>query len=74
MYAFEEAAKETGNDTAYFAGYMGGELLMGIYYDNLVFTKFLTDLWENRTSQSDIKSLVKQKLVETISLFVPNKN
>ena len=46
LYAFREMAAELGDRSAYYAGYMAGEFLMGIYYDNLVFTKFLTDFWD----------------------------
>lgn len=47
LYAFNQMAKNIEGSSAYYAGYMAGEFLMGVYYDNLVFTKFLTDFWES---------------------------
>lgn len=44
-YAFAMAAAAAGRETAFYAGYMGGELLMGIYYDDLIFTDFLKNIW-----------------------------
>jgi hypothetical protein len=53
LYAFKEMAARLNGTSAYYAGYLGGEFLMGIYYDDLVFTKFLTDFWEtNRYNSS----------------------
>jgi hypothetical protein len=43
-YAFE-SVPAPGRQTAYLAGYMGGELLMGIYYDDLIFTNFIKEIW-----------------------------
>jgi hypothetical protein len=45
-YAFDMVSQATGRKTAFYAGYMGGELLMGIYYDDLIFTAFLSDVWK----------------------------
>ena len=53
LYAFKEMYEQIGNRSAYYAGYMGGEFLMGIYYDNLIFTKFLTDFWDNSELHPD---------------------
>ncbi len=45
-YAFARAAESTGSDAAFYTGYLGGELLMGIYFDNLIFTDFLKEMWK----------------------------
>ena len=47
LYAFREMASQINEESAYYAGYMAGEFLMGIYYDNLIFTKFLANFWDN---------------------------
>jgi hypothetical protein len=51
-YAFAMAAESTGSDTAFYTGYLGGELLMGIYFDDLIFTDFLKELWATGDSSS----------------------
>lgn len=48
MYAFRQMFCRLKGISAYFAGNLGGELLMGLFYDNLIFTKFLTDFWNSR--------------------------
>lgn len=52
LYSFKKMADTLNGSSAYFAGYMGGEFLMGIYYDDLVFTKYLTDFWETNVKAS----------------------
>ncbi len=47
LYAFSEAAESSSGKTAFYTGYLGGELLTGVYYDDLIFTKFQTDAWES---------------------------
>lgn len=47
MHTFRMIEKLLGTNTAYYGGYLGGEFLMGLFYDNLQFTKFLTGFWEN---------------------------
>ena len=59
LNAFKEMAKITGPNSAYYTGYMAGEFLMGVYYDDLVFTKFITSFWESSNKQS-IEPLLKQ--------------
>ncbi len=51
-HAFTVASEMSGSDCAFYAGYMGGELLMGIYYDDLIFTGFLRKLWSGSTAES----------------------
>jgi hypothetical protein len=53
LYAFKEMATLFEGKTAYYAGYMAGEFLMGVYYDNLVFTKYLTDFWDKSILQAE---------------------
>ncbi|MFB6340641.1 hypothetical protein ACE1ET_02910 [Saccharicrinis sp. FJH62] len=50
--AFKKVSDKSDSQSAYFAGYMAGEILMGIYYDNLIFTNFITDFWENGSLNS----------------------
>lgn len=45
-YAFTLTAEDTGRDNAFYTGYLGGELLMGIYFDDLIFTDFVKTSWE----------------------------
>jgi hypothetical protein len=45
-YSFALASEETGRGSAFYAGYLGGELLMGIYFDDLIFTNFVKTSWE----------------------------
>lgn len=52
FFAFQQLQKISSSNQIYIAGYMAGELLMGIYYDDLVFPKFLTQLWEKKTELS----------------------
>lgn len=46
LFAFRELASILSGRSAYYAGYMAGELLMGIYYDDLVFSNYLTNYWD----------------------------
>ena len=46
LYAFKEMSNRLQGSKAYYAGYMAGEFLMGVYYDNLIFTNYLTDFWK----------------------------
>ena len=50
--AFLEIDKMFGGNLAYYGGYMGGEFLMGVYYDNLIFTDFVTSQWEKESSKN----------------------
>lgn len=65
FYAFRKMNEICGPDVSYYAGYMGGELLMGIYYDNLIFSKFLTDYWETSEEITDkkIKDILTQRFI-----------
>lgn len=65
FYAFQETKRLIGNNTAYYAGYMGGELLMGIYYDDLIFTDFLTKNWENNISFKCIPNILENHFVKS---------
>lgn len=57
-FAFAAAAGNTGRECAFYAGYLGGELLMGIYWDDLIFTDFLKNLWNG----APLSQLVGQRL------------
>jgi len=57
LYAFENIGSEIGKNTSYYAGYMGGEFLMGFYYDDLIFSKYLNDYWDTGLHGDITKSL-----------------
>jgi len=59
-YAFQQLGAITSQKQLYMAGYMAGELLMGIYYDDTVFPAFLTQLWEQKNTVSE--GLIEEKL------------
>lgn len=50
LYAFEQIAKQQDRNTLFWGGYLGGELLMGMYYDDLIFTKLVKDKILNKKS------------------------
>lgn len=58
LYAFKKMSEHLHECSAYYAGYMAGEFLMGVYYDNLVFTKYLTDFWDTSV-QSPIQPILE---------------
>jgi len=58
-HAFTLAAADAGRETAFYAGYMGGELLMGIYYDDLIFTDFLKNIWNGSSAEQIIDERLK---------------
>ena len=60
LYAFGMAAEETDFDTAFYTGYLGGEMLIGIYYDDLIFTGFLKQIW----SGLPLRQLIPDRLGE----------
>ena len=66
------AIKETiGADTLLYNGYMGGELLMGIYFDDLIFTDFIKDFWQKGESQFNlIPSLLKERFLRVENLNI----
>ena len=41
-YAFSKAAESCPGTTAFYSGYLGGELLAGVFNDDLIFTDFQT--------------------------------
>lgn len=49
LFSFKEMSALTGEKTAFYPGYMAGEFLMGIYYDDLIFTRFMTNFWDSST-------------------------
>lgn len=77
FFAFQELKKISDKDQVYIAGYMAGELLMGIYYDDLVFPNSLTDIWENKsnldkeTIESALdKHFIRKSSVSTDSVLI----
>ena len=61
LNAFKEYATIYGDDSTYFAGYMAGEFLMGVYYDNLIFSKYVTDVWNNQNNDVKYSSNILYK-------------
>ena len=46
-YAFSIAAETCAGTTAFYTGYLGGELLAGVFNDDLIFTDFQTQSWKS---------------------------
>ena len=63
LYAFTLASERSSAESAYYAGYMGGELLMGIYYDDLIFTGFLRKLWSGSPSETLISERLREYFI-----------
>ena len=59
-FAFQQLGKISSQKQLYMAGYMAGELLMGIYYDDTVFPNFLTDIWEQKSTLT--QEVIQSKL------------
>lgn len=57
FYAFSKAAESCSESTVFYTGYLGGELMAGIYCDDLIFTDFQTQAWK-----SGIISGLKERL------------
>lgn len=47
LYAMQELAAATSGSAALYTGYMAGEMMMGLFFDNLIFTDFLTQHWRH---------------------------
>jgi hypothetical protein len=58
-HSFSKLRLNLGENTMLFGGYMGGEILMGLYYDDLIFTSFLRKYWEENMP---IHKLVEENL------------
>jgi hypothetical protein len=71
LYAFNMLRQKLGNDISLYSGYMGGELLMGVYFDNLIFTNFVKDFWcEGDRLFDSIPILLQERFIrpETIDI------
>lgn len=64
LSAFNHLHHLLGKDTAYYGGYLGGELLMGPYYDDLIFTRFVTDTWDTGMIADNIPEILHGKFVK----------
>jgi len=58
-HSFSKLRLNLGENTMLFGGYMGGEILMGLYYDDLIFTSFLRKYWEENIP---VHKLVEENL------------
>lgn len=71
LYAIRMLAERLGNNTSFYTGYMGGELLMGVYFDNLIFTNFIRDFWIDGSSQfNKIPALLQDRFIKTENLDI----
>jgi len=71
LYAIRMLAERLGNNTSFYTGYMGGELLMGVYFDNLIFTNFIRDFWIDGYSQfNKIPALLQDRFIKTENLDI----
>jgi len=62
--AFKQVQHLLGEDVVYYGGYLGGELLMGPYYDDLIFTRFVTDTWDTGKISGNVSEILKEKFVK----------
>lgn len=67
LFAFKKMEEKLTGSSAYYAGYMAGEFLMGVYYDNLVFTRLLTNFWDT-SIKFDIKPILENHFLRTESI------
>ncbi|MHA1380875.1 MAG: hypothetical protein ACTSRG_21120 [Candidatus Helarchaeota archaeon] len=58
--AFKEITKEVPDIEIVFGGYMGGEFIRGIYFDDLVVSEFVRRLWSNEKNEK--KDLINEIL------------
>lgn len=71
LYAFNLLKQQLGSDISFYSGYMGGELLMGVYFDNLIFTNFVRDYWQNGDSLFlSIPNLLQERFVKSEELDI----
>lgn len=71
LYAIRMLTEMLGGNISFYTGYMGGELLMGVYFDNLIFTNFIKNFWLNGSSQfNKIPELLKDGFIKTENLDV----
>ncbi len=64
LSAFKQVQHLQGDDVAYYGGYLGGELLMGPYYDDLIFTRFVTNTWDTGKMADNIPEILKSKFIK----------
>ena len=69
-FAFASAASGTGRESAFYTGYLGGELLMGIFWDDLIFTDFLKNLWTGAPLNQQVEQRLKDYFIKTDSQLV----
>lgn len=71
FFAFEQMRRITGDNTIYYAGYLAGEFLMGLYYDDLIFPKFLTNFWDSGSiSSNEIQTLLSNNYIKDTSVDI----
>jgi len=71
-FAFATAAGDTTRECAFYAGYLGGELLMGIFWDDLIFTDFLKNLWNGAPLNLLVEQRLKDYFIRSDSQLVPD--
>ncbi len=73
FFAMKRLAELQGENAAYYTGYMGGELLMGVYYDNLIFTDFLTNTWENDSHHfGNVPNILEKNFIKPEVVDIPD--
>ena len=66
-YAFAKAAEICSGTTAFYTGYLGGELLAGVFNDDLIFTDFQTQSWK-----SGYQSGISERLSDYFHSYDPS--
>ncbi len=70
-FAFDQMRRITGENTIYYAGYLAGEFLMGLYYDDLIFPKFLTNFWDSGSvSSNETRALLSNNYIKGSSVDI----
>ncbi len=62
LYAFQNMSRNVGSENVYYCGNMGGEFLMGLYYDQLIFSDYLVSFWEHSV-QSSMQHLLEHNFI-----------
>lgn len=71
LYAIRTLTEMLGSNSSFYTGHMGGEFLMGVYFDNLIFTNFIKDFWLNGSSQFNrIPELLLDRFIKTKNLDI----
>ena len=67
-FAIQRLKELLGSNISLYGGYLGVELLMGIYYDNLIFTKLVTNSWDQGLNYTLISQVLAQNFIRENSI------